>query len=168
MIRVVHPGSRIRILSFYPSRIPDPVVKKAPDPGSGSLTLFFSVGNWVFLIVFLVTDRWHASLAALSLADGFFLKINDWPLASYHLIDIRFVLISPLVADRFLIYGNICVCWKSAELITCCFWINFCVLLIFFIPAGVHSGGRELTEILCSSRQECRDFKQSTHRHQVT
>jgi hypothetical protein len=32
-----HPGSRI--LTFYPSRIPDPVVKKAPDPGSGSATL---------------------------------------------------------------------------------------------------------------------------------
>jgi hypothetical protein len=37
MIRVVHPGSRIRMLTFYPSRIPDPVVKKAP--GSGSATL---------------------------------------------------------------------------------------------------------------------------------
>jgi hypothetical protein len=36
MILVVHPGSRILI--FYPSRIPDPVVKKAPDPGSGSAT----------------------------------------------------------------------------------------------------------------------------------
>jgi hypothetical protein len=36
MIRVVHPGfgSRILILTFYPSRIPDPGVKKAPDPGS--------------------------------------------------------------------------------------------------------------------------------------
>jgi hypothetical protein len=30
---------RIRILIFYPSRIPDPGVKKAPDPGSGSATL---------------------------------------------------------------------------------------------------------------------------------
>jgi hypothetical protein len=37
MIRVVHPGSRIRMLTFYPSRIPDPGVKKAPDPGSGTL-----------------------------------------------------------------------------------------------------------------------------------
>jgi hypothetical protein len=36
MIRVVHPGSRI--LTFYPSRIPDPEVKKAPDPGSGPAT----------------------------------------------------------------------------------------------------------------------------------
>jgi hypothetical protein len=41
MIRVVHPGSRIRMLTFCPSRIPDPGVKKAPDPGSGSATLFF-------------------------------------------------------------------------------------------------------------------------------
>jgi hypothetical protein len=39
MIRVVHPGSRIRMLTFYPSWIPDPGVKKAPDPGSGSATL---------------------------------------------------------------------------------------------------------------------------------
>jgi hypothetical protein len=39
MIRVVHPGSQIRMLTFYPSRIPDPGVKKAPDPGSGSATL---------------------------------------------------------------------------------------------------------------------------------
>ncbi len=39
MIRVVHPGSgsRIRILIFLP--IPDPGIKKAPDPGSGSATL---------------------------------------------------------------------------------------------------------------------------------
>ncbi len=34
IIRVFHPRSRIRILTFYPSRIPDPGVKKAPDPGS--------------------------------------------------------------------------------------------------------------------------------------
>ncbi len=35
-IRVVHPGSRIRMLTFsHPgSRIPDPGVKKAPNPGS--------------------------------------------------------------------------------------------------------------------------------------
>jgi hypothetical protein len=37
MIWDVHPVSRIRI--FFPSRIPDPGVKKAPDPGSGSATL---------------------------------------------------------------------------------------------------------------------------------
>jgi hypothetical protein len=35
MIRVVHPGSRI--LTFYPSRISDPGVKKAPDPGSATV-----------------------------------------------------------------------------------------------------------------------------------
>jgi hypothetical protein len=36
MIRVVHSGSRIRMLTFsHPgSRIPDPGVKKAPNPGS--------------------------------------------------------------------------------------------------------------------------------------
>jgi hypothetical protein len=36
MIRVVHPVSRIRMLTFYHpgSPIPDPGVKKAPDPGS--------------------------------------------------------------------------------------------------------------------------------------
>jgi hypothetical protein len=35
--RKYDPGcsSRIRILTFYPSQIPDPGVKKAPDPGSG-------------------------------------------------------------------------------------------------------------------------------------
>jgi hypothetical protein len=32
-------SSRIRIVTFYPSRIPDPGVKKAPDPGSWSATL---------------------------------------------------------------------------------------------------------------------------------
>jgi hypothetical protein len=41
MIRVVHPGSRIRMLTFYPFRIPDPGVKKAPDPGSATLILMF-------------------------------------------------------------------------------------------------------------------------------
>ena len=36
MIRVVHPGSRIPDpdADFLPSRIPDPGVKKAPNPGS--------------------------------------------------------------------------------------------------------------------------------------
>ena len=39
--RKYDPGcsSRIRMLTFYPSKIPDPGVKKAPDPGSGSATL---------------------------------------------------------------------------------------------------------------------------------
>jgi len=36
MILVVHPKYGSRILIFYPSRIPDPVVKKARDPGSGA------------------------------------------------------------------------------------------------------------------------------------
>jgi hypothetical protein len=37
--RKYDPGcsSRIRMLTFYPSRIPDPGVKKAPDPGSAIL-----------------------------------------------------------------------------------------------------------------------------------
>ncbi len=33
------PGSRILDLDFFPARIPDPGVEKAPDPGSGSATL---------------------------------------------------------------------------------------------------------------------------------
>jgi hypothetical protein len=33
-------SSRIQILSFYPSRIPDPGVKKAPDPESATLSVF--------------------------------------------------------------------------------------------------------------------------------
>ena len=43
--RKYDPGcsSRKRMLSFYPSRIPDPGVKKAPDPGSGSATLLFII-----------------------------------------------------------------------------------------------------------------------------
>ncbi len=36
MIREVHPGSGSLFFSFYPSRIPDPGVKKAPDPGSAT------------------------------------------------------------------------------------------------------------------------------------
>jgi hypothetical protein len=43
MIRDVHPprsGSQIRILLFLP--IPDPGVKKAPDPGSGYAPLTYS------------------------------------------------------------------------------------------------------------------------------
>jgi hypothetical protein len=48
MIRAVYPGSgsqiQIMIFIFYPSRIPDSGVKKAPDPGSGTLlrTIIFS------------------------------------------------------------------------------------------------------------------------------
>jgi hypothetical protein len=41
--------TRIRILIFYPSQIPDPGVKKAPDPGSGTLQKYYftSVLNYV-------------------------------------------------------------------------------------------------------------------------
>jgi hypothetical protein len=31
---------------FYPSRIPDPGVKKAPDPGSGSTILIYEDWYW--------------------------------------------------------------------------------------------------------------------------
>jgi hypothetical protein len=50
MIRVVHPGSRILDpdTDFLPCRIPDPGVKKAPNPGSGSATLiYFLVSDMV-------------------------------------------------------------------------------------------------------------------------
>jgi hypothetical protein len=39
MVQTVHPGSVYRILIFYPSRIPCSGVKRAPDPGSGTLLL---------------------------------------------------------------------------------------------------------------------------------
>ncbi len=39
MIRVVYHGSGSRILIFYPSRITNPGVKKAPDPGSEPLKI---------------------------------------------------------------------------------------------------------------------------------
>ncbi len=49
--RKYDPGcsSRIRMLTFYPSRIPDPGVKKAPDPGSGSATLVTRYNFFFFL-----------------------------------------------------------------------------------------------------------------------
>ncbi len=37
-------SSRIRMLTFYPSRIPDPGVKKAPDPGSRGQK---GTGSWI-------------------------------------------------------------------------------------------------------------------------
>jgi len=43
MIREVHSVSGSWILIFYPSRIPDPWVKKEPDPGSEFATLFFFI-----------------------------------------------------------------------------------------------------------------------------
>ncbi len=39
MIRDVHPRSRNHIFIFYPSRNPDPGVKKASDPGSATLLI---------------------------------------------------------------------------------------------------------------------------------
>jgi hypothetical protein len=45
MIRDVHPGSRIRTLIFYPSLIPDPGIKNASDPGSGSATLLLGTSK---------------------------------------------------------------------------------------------------------------------------
>ncbi len=41
------PSCSSRILIFYPSRIPDPGVKKAPDPWSGSATLHKISYRWV-------------------------------------------------------------------------------------------------------------------------
>jgi hypothetical protein len=52
MILVVYPGSLIRIMTFNPSPIPDPMIKKAPDPGSGSPTLVF-----LFLISYALRIR---------------------------------------------------------------------------------------------------------------
>jgi hypothetical protein len=47
MIWVVHPGYQIQILTFtHPeSRIPDPGIKKALDPGSGSATLVAGINR---------------------------------------------------------------------------------------------------------------------------
>ncbi len=44
MIRDAHPGSRIRILIFYPSRISGS--KRHRDPESGSATLVFTSINY--------------------------------------------------------------------------------------------------------------------------
>jgi hypothetical protein len=43
--RKYDPGcsSRIRILNFDPSQIPEPVVKKTPDPGSATLLQIFNI-----------------------------------------------------------------------------------------------------------------------------
>jgi hypothetical protein len=46
--RKYDPGCSSWILIFYPSPIPDPWVKKAPDPGSGSATLSVTVPNLLF------------------------------------------------------------------------------------------------------------------------
>ncbi len=54
--RKYDPGcsSRIRMLTFYPSRIPDPGVKKAPDPGSATL-----YANWKKILVPQITNLPH-------------------------------------------------------------------------------------------------------------
>jgi hypothetical protein len=44
-------------LDFYPSRIPDPGVKKATDPGSGTATLLYGrslpqISNYLFVLLF--------------------------------------------------------------------------------------------------------------------
>jgi hypothetical protein len=46
--RKYDPGcsSRIRMLTFYPSRIQDPGAKKAPDPGSGTLVVHPEAEFW--------------------------------------------------------------------------------------------------------------------------
>jgi hypothetical protein len=49
MFRDVHPRIPDRDLDFLP--IPDPGVKKAPDPGSGSATLLFSDVTTLYLIL---------------------------------------------------------------------------------------------------------------------
>jgi hypothetical protein len=52
MIRDAQPGSRILI--FYPSRIPDPVIKwhQIPEPGSGAhrRLKLEELQNWQFLM----------------------------------------------------------------------------------------------------------------------
>jgi hypothetical protein len=54
----VYPGSGIRIVTFYPSRIPDPEVKKAPDPGSATLSFILKTA--------LSAHNSHSSLANMN------------------------------------------------------------------------------------------------------
>ncbi len=58
--------SRIRISTFYPFRIPDRGVKKAPDPGSGSATLDDRVSG---------DDRWPRQPLHVPYAD---IADSDW------------------------------------------------------------------------------------------
>jgi hypothetical protein len=78
MIQVVH-QIRIRILIFYPSRIPDPGVKKASDPGSESETLALEIiwrllsSNWHILLLcgrFLVEKAEQVKTASIISAEG--------------------------------------------------------------------------------------------------
>jgi hypothetical protein len=57
-------------LDFYPSRIPDPEVKKAPDPESRKLSLSLFTYNWLgdkeknifrSFIIYSATYRYHMS-----------------------------------------------------------------------------------------------------------
>ncbi len=52
-------SSRIRILIFYPSRITDPGVKKAPDPGSGSATAPTQKTSNIFLLLLIPYLFYH-------------------------------------------------------------------------------------------------------------
>jgi hypothetical protein len=56
MIRVVHPGSGCWLSTHPGSRIRNPGVKKAPDPGSGSATLLSSVEKHLLKIIFFIFD----------------------------------------------------------------------------------------------------------------
>jgi hypothetical protein len=55
MIRDVHPGSGSLI--FYPSRIQDAGVKKAPDPRYGSATLDVKIGSRIPVPYFVSDER---------------------------------------------------------------------------------------------------------------
>ncbi len=69
MIWDVHPGSgsRIRILIFYPSRIPDPGVKKALDPGSATLATRILI---IIMVMISVADPDPGSGIGCLLAPG--------------------------------------------------------------------------------------------------
>jgi hypothetical protein len=51
-IQNVHPGFRILDLDFVSSRIPDPSVKKSPDPGSATLSVGRDLDN-IFYVSYL-------------------------------------------------------------------------------------------------------------------
>jgi hypothetical protein len=88
---------------------------------------------------------------------GTYLEMFDWRLASYQLIDdssfcsARQLLIGFQITERYVLPG--CLPLFAGPKITTESIIGF--FYNFFIAAGIHSGGRELTAILCCSRQEC-------------
>jgi hypothetical protein len=108
MIWDVHPGSRIRILIFYPSRIPDPGVKghRIPDPqhyqniyffqcfGSGSAWIRIKFGSSetgiyskrpVCLRIILVVPKCICSRKhACNLVTGYFHRVGPTTSQSYH------------------------------------------------------------------------------------